>query len=126
MAAKWIEALTGSLEQKKQYKQHIARIEALPAPYAEVAKAFNRYFMYYGTISDGDVLVTMIGDHTDLWERAAVDGTSVRDVVGEDPVEFAEAFVRAYVHKEWIDKERQRLTKAVDAADAHVGKDDEL
>lgn len=30
MAAKWIEALTGSLEQKKQYKQAKARIEALP------------------------------------------------------------------------------------------------
>lgn len=87
MATKWFEALTGSLEQKKKYKQHIARVEALPAPYADVAKAFNRYFMYYGVISDSDVLVTMIGDHTDLWERAAIDGTSVRDVVGEDPVE---------------------------------------
>ena len=31
MAAKWIEALTGSLEQKKQYKQDKARIEALIA-----------------------------------------------------------------------------------------------
>ena len=30
MAAKWIETLTGSLEQKKQYKQYKARIEALP------------------------------------------------------------------------------------------------
>ena len=29
MVAKWIEALTGSLEQKKQYKRDKARIEAL-------------------------------------------------------------------------------------------------
>lgn len=116
MAGKWIEALTGSLEQKKQYKQHMARIEALPKAYADAVKALNRYFMYYGVISDGDTLTTMIGDHTDLWERAAVDGISVRDVVGNDPIEFAEAFVRAYVHKEWIDKERLRLTKAIDAA----------
>lgn len=125
MAAKWIEALTGSLEQKKQYNQQMARVEALPAPYRDVAKAFNRYFMYYGSISEGDVLVTMIRDHIDLWERAAVDGTPVRDVVGANPVEFAEEFVRAYTHKEWIDKERARLTKAVDAAAAHTGKDDE-
>ena len=34
MAAKWIETLTGSLEQKKQYKQYKARIDALPEPYA--------------------------------------------------------------------------------------------
>ena len=39
MAAKWIEALTGSLEQKKQYKQDKARIEALPEPYGTAAKA---------------------------------------------------------------------------------------
>ena len=30
MAAKWIETLTGSLEQKKQYKQYKARLDALP------------------------------------------------------------------------------------------------
>ena len=79
MAAKWIETLTGSLEQKKQYRQHKARVEALPEPYRAAAKAFERYFMYYGGITDGDTLVTMFGDFADLWERAAVDGTPVGD-----------------------------------------------
>ena len=79
MAAKWIETLTGSLEQKKQYKQYKARIEALPEPYRTAAKAFDRYFMYYGGITDGDTLVTMFGDFADLWERAAIDGTPVSD-----------------------------------------------
>ncbi len=32
MAATWLEALTGSLEQKKQYKQDKARMDALPEP----------------------------------------------------------------------------------------------
>ena len=48
MAARWIELVTGSLEQKKQYKQYKARIEALPEPYGAVAKALQRYFMVYG------------------------------------------------------------------------------
>ena len=56
MAAKWIETLTGSLEQKKQYKQYKARIEALPEPYGSAAKAIQRYFMYYGGVTDGDTL----------------------------------------------------------------------
>ena len=116
MAAKWIETITGSLEQKKQYRQYKARIEALPEPYGTAAKAFERYFMYYGGITDGDTLVTMLGDFADLWERAAVDGTPVRELVGDEPVEFAESFTKAYGGKEWIDKERARLTKAVDAA----------
>lgn len=120
MAVKWIEALTGSLEQKKQYKQSMARIEALPEPYKDVAKAFNRYFMYYGGITEGDTLVLMISDHADLWERAVVDGTSVRTIVGDDPVEFAETFAAAYAGARWIDKERARLTKAVNAASTDV------
>jgi len=125
MAAKWIEALTGSLEQKKQYKQATARVEALPEPYRSSAKAFNRYFVYYGGYTDGDTLVTMISDHADLWERAAADGTPVREIVGDDPVEFAESFVRAYSGTEWIDKERTRLTKAIDTAVGDTGKEKE-
>jgi DNA-binding ferritin-like protein (Dps family) len=117
MAAKWIETLTGSLEQKKQYKQYKARIEALPEPYRSAAKAFERYFMYYGGVTDGDTLVRMFEDFADLWERAAVDGTPVRAIVGEDPVEFAETFTQAYGGTQWIDKERARLMKAIDDAE---------
>ncbi|MBN9151360.1 MAG: DUF1048 domain-containing protein [Micrococcales bacterium] len=117
MAAKWIEALTGSLEQKKQYKQDKARIDSLPEPYAASAKAMHRYFMYYAGVTDGDTLVTMFGDLADLWECAAVEGTPVRAIVGDDPVDFAETFAQAYVGKQWIDKERARLTKAIEEAE---------
>ena len=117
MAAKWIETLTGSLEQKKQYRQYKARIEALPEPYGMAAKAIQRYLMYCGVVSDGDTLITMFGDFADLWERAAADRTPVRAIVGDDPVEFAEAFAQAYTGKQWIDKERTRLTKAIEDAE---------
>ena len=59
----------------------------------------------------------MHGDFADLWERAATDGTPIRDIVGDDPVDFAETFVQAYSGTHWIDKERTRLTKAVDDAE---------
>lgn len=120
MAAQWIELVTGSLEQKKQYRQYMARIKALPEPYNTVAKALHRYFMYYvGTPVDGETALTMMGDFVDLWERAAADGTLVREIVGEDPVEFADAFAQAYVGKRWIDKERARLAQAIE--DAELG-----
>ena len=80
-------------------------------------QAMYPYFMYYAGITDGDTLVTMFGDLADLWERAAVDGTPVRAIVGDDPVEFAETFVRAYTAKQWIDKERARLVKAIQDAE---------
>ncbi|PJJ65633.1 DUF1048 domain-containing protein [Compostimonas suwonensis] len=114
MAAKWIEALTGSLEQKKQYRQDKARIDALPEPHGSAAKAMHRYLMYSGDVTDGDTLTTMFTDLADLWERAALDGTPVREIVGDDPVEFTETFAQAYGGKRWIDKERARLNKAIE------------
>ncbi|MFC0100749.1 DUF1048 domain-containing protein [Micromonospora marina] len=116
MAAKWIETLVGSLDQKKQYKQHMARMEALPEPHRSAAMALQRYLTYQGGIVDGNTLVTMLGDFADLWERAAADNTPVRAIVGDDPVEFAETFVSAYSGRQWLNKERARLRKAIDAA----------
>ncbi len=113
----WIETITGSLEQKREYKRYKARIEALPEPYDAVAQALQRYFMYYGGVTDGETAVKMLEDHADLWERAAADGTPVREIVGADPVEFAEAFAQAYSGKQWIDKERARLTAAIEDAE---------
>ncbi|WP_104087783.1 DUF1048 domain-containing protein [Arthrobacter sp. GMC3] len=116
MAVKWIELVTGSLEQKKQYKQYKTRIDSLPEPYGTAAKALQRYFMYNGGVTDGETALKMMGDFVDLWERAAVDGTPVRSIVGEDPVDFADTFSAAYGGKQWIDKERERLNKAIDGA----------
>jgi DNA-binding ferritin-like protein (Dps family) len=112
----WIETITGSLEQKREYRRYKARIDALPEPYGTVAKALQRYLMYYGGVTDGETAVTMSGDFADLWERAVADGTPVRAIVGDDPVGFAETFAQAYTGAQWIDKERARLTKAVDDA----------
>lgn len=117
MAPRWIELVTGSLEQKRRYKQYRARIDALPDPYRAVAKAIERYFMYYGGVIDGETALMMWADFVDLWERAAADGTPIREIVGENPVDFAETFAQAYTGKHWIDKERARLTKAVDDAE---------
>ena len=115
--ASWIETLTGSLEQKKQYRVYKARLEALPEPYGTAAKALQRYFMYYGGFTDGETLMTMMGDLVELWERAAADGTPVRAIVGDDPVEFAETFAQAYSGTHWIDKERARLKKSIEDAE---------
>ena len=38
----------------------------------------------------------------------------MRDIVGDDPVEFAETYAESYGGKRWIDKERARLVQAFD------------
>lgn len=117
MAAKWIELVTGSLEEKKQYRQYKARIKELPANYRIAAEAVERYLMYAGGIAKGDVLVRMYGDLVDLFEESAANDTPIRDIVGDDPVEFVETFVANYSDGSWISKERDRLTKAIEDAE---------
>jgi DNA-binding ferritin-like protein (Dps family) len=60
----------------------------------------------------------MLEDLADLIDRAAADGTTIRDIVGDDPVEFAETFIRNYSEGQWINKERERLTNAINQAAA--------
>jgi DNA-binding ferritin-like protein (Dps family) len=115
MAASWIEAITGSLEQKKQYRQYKARVEQLPAKYRTAVEAINRYLMYYGAISKGDVLVEMLTDLADLFEQAAADETPIRDIVGDDPVEFVEVFLQNYSEGQWINRERERFVKTIES-----------
>jgi DNA-binding ferritin-like protein (Dps family) len=116
MAAKWIELVTGSLEEKRQYRQLKARIKALPANYRTAAEAVERYLMYAGGVAAGDVLVRMYGDLVALFEESAADGVPVRGIVGDDPVEFVEAFVANYSDGSWINKERRRLNEAIERA----------
>ena len=116
MAETWIERVTGSFEDKKRYKQYKARKQQLPADYLAAIDALERYLMYAGAITKGDTLVTMNEDLLDLFEQAAADGTPIRDIVGDDPVEFIETFLANYSDGQWINKERVRLTKAIDRA----------
>lgn len=118
MAAKWIEFVTGSLEQKKQWRQYKARVKVLPEPYRTAANAVERYYMMSGSMTvDGDKMITMFDDLADLWERAAADETPVREIVGDDPADFAETFAEAYSGKRWIDKERERLNTSIEDAE---------
>ena len=81
--------------------------------YRTAVDALERYLMYFGP-ADGGSAAAMFEDLADLFEQAAADGTPVRAIVGEDPVEFAEAFLRNYPGGQWINRERERLTNAID------------
>ena len=114
MAIGWIEQIAGSLEQKKHYRQYKARVERLPANYRTAIEALERYLMYFGAITKGDILVSMLEDLAELFEQSAANRTPIRAVVGADSVEFAETFLQNYAEGQWINKERKRLTDAID------------
>jgi DNA-binding ferritin-like protein (Dps family) len=117
--ARWwtkpVETVIGPLEQKKRYRRYKARVERLPASYRTAVEALQRYsyFFGHGTTEGG---LSMLEDLADLFEQAEASGTPVREIVGEDPVEFADAFLRNYPEGQWIVRERARLTSAIQRA----------
>jgi DNA-binding ferritin-like protein (Dps family) len=106
MATRWI-------EQKRRYRQYKARTRRLPENDHEAVTALERYLEFFGP-GKADSLLSMLEDLAGLFEQNAANGSSIRAVVGENPVEFAEAFLRNYPEGQWVARERARLTSAID------------
>jgi len=105
---------------KRRWREYKARTRQLPANYRTAVEALERYLMYFGP-ADGDSAASMFEDLADLFERAAADGTPIREIVGEDPVEFVEVFLQSYSKGGWVTRERERLTSAIERAEAADG-----
>lgn len=110
-----------SVEDKKRYRDYKNRKQKLPNHYRTAIDALERYLMYFGAISDGNMMLRMLDDLLDLFEQGATDGTPVREVVGDDPVKFAEIFLQNYSEGQWVQKERNRLIQAINQATGDNG-----
>lgn len=113
-----IERVVGDLDDKKRWRAYKARTRQLPDHYRGAVEALERYLMHFGAVTRSDVLMSMLEDLADLFEQSAADGTPVRAIVGEDPVDFAETFLLNYASGQRIHKERALLTEAIDRAAA--------
>ena len=101
---------------KRRWRAYRARVKQLPPDYRAAVDAIERYLMYFGVL-DADSAASLFEDVADLFERAAADETPIREIVGEDPVEFVDELVRNYPKGGYIDKERARLVKAIERAE---------
>ena len=102
---------------KKRWRAYKARVRQLPPNYRTAAGAIERYLMYF-VPGDGDSAASMFEDLADLFEQAAADGTPVREIVGEDPAEFAGTFARNYAEGGYVPaRARKRLTDAIARAE---------
>jgi DNA-binding ferritin-like protein (Dps family) len=102
---------------KRRWREYKARVRRLPPNYRTAVDAIERYLMHF-VPADGDSAASMFDDLADLFEQAAADGTPIREIVGEDPVEFIEAFVQNYSEGGYAPaRERKRLTDAIARAE---------
>ena len=105
---------------KRRWRAYKARVRQLPENYRTTVEAIERYLMHFGPM-DGDSAASLLEDVADLFERAAADGTPIREIVGEDPVEFVEALIGNYEKGGYVTRERERLTNAIKRAEGEEG-----
>ncbi len=105
---------------KRRWRQYKARVRDLPPNYRAAVDAFERYLMYFGLV-EVDSASSLFEDLADLFERAAADGMPIRDVVGEDPVEFIEALKRNYPDGGYVAREQARLVGAIESLERQEG-----
>ena len=101
---------------KRRWRAYKARVRQLPENYRTTVEAIERYLMHFGPMQ-GDSAASVLEDVADLFERAAADGTPIREIVGEDPVEFVEALIGNYQKGGYVTRERERLTSAIARAE---------
>ncbi|WP_106401350.1 DUF1048 domain-containing protein [Actinocorallia populi] len=101
---------------RKRWKAYKARKEQLPENHRAAVDAIERYLMHF-VPTDADSNAATFEDLADLFEQAAADGTPIREIVGQNPVEFADAFAQNYTEGGYVPaREKKRLADAITRA----------
>jgi DNA-binding ferritin-like protein (Dps family) len=100
---------------KRRWREYKARVRQLPPSYHAAVDAIYRYLNYAGGM-DADGAASLLDDVVDLFERAAADGTPIREIVGKDPVEFVDALIQNYSKDGYIARQRERLVSDINRA----------
>ncbi|WAU78501.1 DUF1048 domain-containing protein (plasmid) [Streptomyces sp. Qhu-G9] len=105
---------------KKRWKAYKERVKELPQNYRTAVEAIEQYLMHF-VPTDGDSNAAMFEDLADLFEQAAADGMPIRDIVGEDPVEFVDAYAQNYTEGGYVPaRARKQLTDALASAEGEA------
>ena len=102
-------------DEKKRYRQYKARKAQLPSSHHEAIDAVERYALRFGPTT-GETVVTMLEDLIEIVEQGVKEGAPVREILGDDPVLFADEFLRNYPTSSWAAKEQQRLAHTINHA----------
>ena len=98
------------MEEKRKYKQWIARAEALPEDYRFVFKKIQEY-MWGCASGAGYDMLKIHNELLDLFETGAADGRNVLDVTGNDVAAFCDELLRNA--KTWIEDRHEKLNRDI-------------
>lgn len=97
-------------EDKKEYREQMAKVEALPEGYQYVFQKIQGYMWSFASGDGLDMLKTQY-DMIELFEAGAADGKHVLDITGEDVAGFCDELMRG--NKLWTDRQRKKLNHNV-------------
>ncbi|RKN76027.1 DUF1048 domain-containing protein [Paenibacillus ginsengarvi] len=82
------------IQSKREYKQQMARVEALPKDYQYVFKKIQGHMWMFAAGSGYDMMKIHY-DLIELFESGAADGKHVLDITGEDVAGFCDELLRS-------------------------------
>ncbi|WP_431045925.1 DUF1048 domain-containing protein [Streptomyces sp. P1-3] len=80
------------IQGKKQWRAHLARVQALPPDYQIVYKEMQRYFFKVGPVDlpDGPLLSGIV----DFFEEGVAAGRGVLELIGNDVAAFCDDLIK--------------------------------
>lgn len=81
------------IEEKKEWKAHMARVKALPKDYQIVYKEIQKYIFKVGTVEAKDIMDLLLGI-VDFFEEGAALGKEVLEVTGSDVAAFCDDLMK--------------------------------
>lgn len=82
------------IKSKREYKQQMARVQALPKDYQYVFKKIQKHMWMFAAGSGYDMLKIHY-DMIELFEDGAADGKHVLEITGEDVAAFCDELLRS-------------------------------
>lgn len=82
------------IESKREYKQQMARVEALPKDYQYVFKKIQGHMWMFAAGSGYDMMKIHY-DLIELFEAGAAEGKHVLEITGEDVAAFCDELLRS-------------------------------
>lgn len=105
------------IEDKKEWRAHMARVKALPQDYQIVYREIQRYLFKVGPVelTEGTGLLSGI---IDLFEEGAALGKGVIEVTGNDVAAFCDDLIKdsktyADIYQESVEKEVTKAMKKI-------------
>lgn len=98
------------IEGKREYKEQMARVKALPEDYQYVFKKIQSH-MYQFTSGAGYDMMKIHYDLIELFEAGAAEGRAVLEITGKDVASFCDELLRST--KTYTENWREKLNRDI-------------